>query len=89
MVLLTDGLGQALGGRGLLSPFKAAGELLTLHPLRAAGTLIKAPFNILGGVAKAAIGTVTLPFELIGGLFGGGSSQAAQQGAQNAVGSFM
>ena len=88
-MLLTDGLSQALGTRGLLSPFKAAGELLTLQPFKAVGTLIKAPFNIIGGVAKAALGVVTAPFELIGGLFGGGSSRAAAQGAQNAVANYV
>jgi hypothetical protein len=85
---LINGLKQSLGFDGALAPLKAAGQLLTLHPLRAAGTLIKAPFNILGGALKAAIGVPLLPFQLIGSLFGGGSSPAARMGAQNAVGRY-
>ncbi len=86
-MLITNGIKQTLGTDGLLAPFKAAGELLTLSPLKAAGTLIKAPFNIAGGIIKSAVGVVTAPFELVGKLFGGGSSAAASQGAQAAVGS--
>lgn len=51
----------------------------------AVGDVVKAPFKALSGAATAALGVVTLPLRLVGGLFGGGSSPAAVQGAQMGV----
>ena len=53
------------------------------------GQVIKAPFNIAAGLAKTALGVVTLPFQaagsLVGGLFGGLASPASVHGAQAGI----
>jgi hypothetical protein len=57
------------------------------------GQVIKAPFNIAGGIAKTALGVVALPFQaagsLVGGLFGGLSSPASIHGAQSGILPFL
>lgn len=88
-MLFFDGIKQALGTSGLLAPLKAAGQLLTLHPGEAIKTLVKSPFNLVGGALKSAVGVPLAPFELIGGMFGAMRTPAMTQGANAAMSQYV
>lgn len=54
----------------------------------AVGDVVGAPFKLLNGLVSTAAGVATLPFRLVGGLFGGGSP-AAMSGAQAGMMPFL
>lgn len=56
--------------------------------LGAIGNVVRAPFQIAGGLLQSAVGVATLPFRALGSLFGFGSP-AAHQGAQQGILPFL